>query len=887
MQAPITMNVLTVFQCTAIIAAYFIVMVALPAWALRKRLDNFRLCERFMVYIIFGNFSVINIVYALELVHLSYPVTLAAAYLALLLWLRWHFYGTSLVKLWRDLLTCAEKLAHRTLTWRQVWSLRRIHPLLWLRAQLAGMLKELPSVILLVLLMANVVRVFGGYTLEHYGYVASDLPVHNYWINGLIDNHPFIGGVYPLGYHCVVYFLHEMTRIPVFDFLRVMGLVQTFYFMLTLVAFLRAVCKTRFVPFLGLVFFAVNTGTGVISGTPYWRYIAGIPQEHGMIFLLPTLWTAFEFFRAFELERKASKTTGLPLQPFREALSTRWLLGFAMGLSLTISVHFYNFFSFVFFVLAGGVCYAARLVRPSCLWRVIAGGVAGVVFAVIPMAIAFALGTPLQGSIGWGLNVLAPKDAAQTQQEAQQPQTQQEAQQPSTSAASQGDAAPTTSGGSAQGAQASSSAEAGSSSAPASSSSAPARVSLVERLVSLASRTVNSVRQGVGGQVYKYSPYADALGTLFLWGCAAMLVLAVLLWIARQQDYAAQVATMSLGLFLQMVMTMAASLSLPKLMPVDRAICFVAYWMPAMIVLGLDGAVSLVTLWMRHPVSRDVVSFFAAVSSAVLMVALMGVQPVAKSDRFEPDGNILSLERILREFPNFSWTIVSANEELRMCEDYGYHTEINEVLNGMEQLLEWRGTQNSFEYRIYPALSNVVIPTEHVFFFVEKRPGRLNLNEAVPEGETISEEWARNILPGLPSIKSYRGKNRMVEMSRIYFWAEEFQKRFPNDMRVFYEDDEMVCFYLHQVDADYTDLSIDYGYNGLTPRLMLKEMTGEDPGELELGPDGEYHTRAFNNALRTGLARKVDEDAVNEPVAEGTQRIIESGVVLRDGGVAQ
>ena len=896
------MNVLTVFQCTAIIGAYFIAMVALPAWALRRRLDQFRLCERFMVYIIFGNFSVINIVLALELLHISHPVTLAGAYLALLLWLRWHFYGTSLIKLGRDLLACAEKLAHRTLTWRQVWALRRIHPVRWLRTQIAGMLKELPSVILLVLLMANVVRVFGGYTLEHYGYVASDLPVHNYWINGLIDNQPFIGGVYPLGYHCVVYFLHEMTRIPVFDFLRVMGFVQTFYFMLTLIAFLRAVCKTRFVPFLGLALFAVDTGTGDVSGTPYWRFIAGIPQEHGMIFLLPTLWTIFMFFQSFEAERKAHKAAGLPLQPFREALSTRWLLGFAFGLSLTISIHFYNFFAFAMFILAGGLFYALRIFRPSCLWRVLVGGFSGFVMAVLPMAVALAMGIPLQGSIGWGLSILAPQetqeesadseqtdgDAAGKADEKQDSGTEENGDGASSSqnASASQDSPVTQVSSSAQGSVASTSQDGASASSDNGAAATPQR-SLVERLIDVARRAVEGVRWAVGDSVYKYSPYAFYFGPLFLVGCAVGIVLAVLLWIVRQQDYGAQVATLSAGMFFLMIMTAPWSLSLPSLMPLERAVCYVVFFWPVMLTMVCDAAVSLVTVWMRHPLSRDAASLVLAGALSVLLFALLGIQPAAWSERFEPDGNILCLERILREFPDFSWTIVSANEELRMGEDYGFHTEINEVLNGMEQRFVWSGTNKNFTYEILPAEGNVIIPTENVFFFIEKIPGLYNIMGAVPDGEPISREWADRILPGLPTIFSYRGVNRYIEMSRMYYWAQEFHKRFPNDMRVFYEDDEMICWYLHQPEADFTDLYIEYGYNDRTPRLMLKELSGTDPGELVLGPDGEYHTQAFIDATNAGLAERT-EGKTSSGAEQGSQGgALESGSVSQGGGAAR
>ena len=56
---------------------------------------------------------------------------------------------------------------------------------------------------------------------------------------------------------------------------------------------------------------------------------------------------------------------------------------------------------------------------------------------------------------------------------------------------------------------------------------------------------------------------------------------------------------------------------------------------------------------------------------------------------------------------NNMWTIISANDELRMVELYGRHTETITFLQEMEF---WN--QNK----------EVVIPTERVYFYIEKKP---------------------------------------------------------------------------------------------------------------------------------------------------------------------
>lgn len=50
-------------------------------------------------------------------------------------------------------------------------------------------------------------------------------------------------------------------------------------------------------------------------------------------------------------------------------------------------------------------------------------------------------------------------------------------------------------------------------------------------------------------------------------------------------------------------------------------------------------------------------------------------------------------------------------------------------------------------------------------------------------------------------------------MSRMYYWAQAFDKLYPNEFRVHYEDDEFVCYHIEQTCTTSTNLAIDYGYN--------------------------------------------------------------------------
>ena len=160
---------------------------------------------------------------------------------------------------------------------------------------------------------------------------------------------------------------------------------------------------------------------------------------------------------------------------------------------------------------------------------------------------------------------------------------------------------------------------------------------------------------------------------------------------------------------------------------------------------------------------------------------------------------ILCTTNILRDNQgeNDKWTIVSANDELRMVEKYGRHTETIDFLTDMEY---WNKTKE------------VTIPTDRVYFYIEKKP----LNYAsgysgiIPE---VSEEEARKPLPNNSGINAYNGPDRAVTMSRMYYWAQAFQKLYPNEMKVYYENERFVCYYIEQNTYRLYNFAIYYGYN--------------------------------------------------------------------------
>ena len=110
------------------------------------------------------------------------------------------------------------------------------------------------------------------------------------------------------------------------------------------------------------------------------------------------------------------------------------------------------------------------------------------------------------------------------------------------------------------------------------------------------------------------------------------------------------------------------------------------------------------------------------------------------------------------------------------------------------------------------AQPNIQIPTDHVYFFIEKVP--IDYTEHYEQsGQPISEQGAIRDLPNIGGIDMYKGENRWILMSRMYYWAQEFKRLYPNEMRVYLETDEFVCYEIEQNPYRLYNFAIDYGYN--------------------------------------------------------------------------
>jgi len=617
---------LTVLQILGTGAGYLCITLFLPWLALHRKLTGFSMSARLMAYFVTGNFYIMNLVMLLQLLHISFRWTLALGTMLPFAALAVRRYRGSFFERLERGVFCVRLAAEgqrgkKTILLRlgrrlQAWVSDQLRP--WIKSRRMDLVFTL-GICLLVLYM------YGSNTVNVYGYCASDMVLHNYWINEMGQNHIFADGIYPFGFHCVIYYLYQVFGIPVYVLLRVFCLVQTLLIHLMLVLFLKMLCKARYTPYIGTMLYVLSD---VFYEYTYYRYYATLPQEFGMLFILPAGGFAILFLRS--RQGCSGKQKGEAAKK-RFTMPAASLVFFALSISLTLTTHFYDT------VVAGVLCvgigtgYCFRCFRWRYMKQIAAAGIMGLLLSVVPMAAAYAAGTPLQASLYWGMSAISSESKENAVEDSVSEET----------------------------------------------------VSGEEEAEAV--KETRSPLKAVCEMVEYYTINKSVITPAFILGSIGMLFLLGLLWlILRRTDYGAALVSVSVFTGLLALLQASGELGLPHLMELSRYSIYLAYGIALVWSLCLDGILFL--LFRGERLLR--ISSVATLAASCAAVALTGVRVPCRLSAYETNDAIVCLTNIIRENEaGGTWTICSANDEQRMIwseEGNGFHCEVIDFLRGME-----------------------------------------------------------------------------------------------------------------------------------------------------------------------------------------------------------
>ena len=765
-----SMATLIILRFVGIFAAYTGLTVLLPAIMFRRILAGRRLSEQFLMCYTFGNFYIINIVFVVQLLHISgfWTLVLFTAVPGILIWSRVN--RVSLRELCMKTGIVCKKILQGSMGIKgflyrvQNRSMAVLKKAVWLFY--CEVVCNTLQWILAGAVIAALFWIYGRQLILTYGYRASDIPVHLNWINQMSRGNLFASGVYPFGFHCMVYYLHAVFGFDTYVILCVFYLVQVFFIHIVLLAMLKLLCRSLYLPYAGIMVYILGS---FWARQTYSRFGSSLPQEFGMIFVIPSVYFLTRFFQT---EKKNLKN--------RE---TKLILGcFALAFSLTLAIHFYG-------TMIAGLCcigiaagFCMRFLNKEYFRRIMLTGIISVFLAVLPMGIAFAGGTPLQGSLGWGLSVIngGSSDTEDTSEnEAAQKQAMEEMAarlienaQNSNSESVQTEEIPVIT------------------EAPKYSLADKAR-EIPEKMKNLREMMVRRIQEFIINSQEQWCAYA------VLAGIAVLLLLGVVFIILRRITYGEMLMSAGFCMGILTLLLCAGNFGLPVLMdPARCSIYYVYLLIASMTVLG-DGVLYLIFMPRILTIPRNAISFILTVSMAAGMIH----QGLVKTPDFISDyvsnGAYTCLTNIIKENKDETWTIVSANDETQMGLDHGWHYETITFLRKQEHINKD---------------TKLIIPTEKVYFFIEKIP----LNYSVVysgSGQSISKKGASQSLPNSGGIGMYQGEGRWILMSRMYYWAQAFMEMYPNEMKVYYESEDFVCYVISQNMYHQYNFAIDYGYN--------------------------------------------------------------------------
>ncbi len=764
------MTTLITLRFVSIFAAYTGLTVLLPAIMFRRILAGRRLSEQFLMCYTFGNFYIINIVFAVQLLHISgfWTLVLFTAVPGILIWSRVN--RVSLRELCMKTGIVCKKILQGSMGIKGFLyrvknrSMAVLKKAVWLFY--CEVVCNTLQWILAGAVIAALFWIYGRQLVLTYGYRASDIPVHLNWINQMSRGNLFASGVYPFGFHCMVYYLHAVFGFDTYVILCVFYLVQVFFIYIVLLAMLKLLCRSLYLPYAGIMVYILGS---FWARQTYSRFGSSLPQEFGMIFVIPSVYFLIRFFQT---EKKNLKN--------RE---TKLILGcFALAFSLTLAIHFYGTMIAGLCCIGIAVGFCTRFLNKEYFRRIMLTGIISVFLAVLPMGIAFAGGTPLQGSLGWGLSVIngdssdtedtSENEAAQKQAMEEMAARLIENTQNSNSESVQTGEIPVIT------------------EAPKHSLADKAR-EIPKKMKNLREMMIRRIQEFIINSQEQWCAYA------VLVGIAVLILLGLMFIILRRITYGEMLMSAGFCMGILTLLLCAGNLGLPVLMDPARCSIYYVYLLIVSITVLGDGLLYLIFMPRILTIPRNAVSFILTVSMAAGMIH----QGLVKTPDFISDyvsnGAFTCLTNIIKENKDETWTIVSANDETQMGLDHGWHYETITFLRKQEHINKD---------------TKLIIPTEKVYFFIEKIP----LNYSVVysgSGQSISKKGASQSLPNSGGIGMYQGEGRWILMSRMYYWAQAFMEMYPNEMKVYYESEDFVCYVIPQNMYHQYNFAIDYGYN--------------------------------------------------------------------------
>ena len=642
-----------------------------------------------------------------------------------------------------------------------------------------------------VVLFGMIYFSYGAFVDHSYGF--GDMYTHHAWIYGLLEGNIFSAGIYPEAMHCFIYAMHQLFGIRVYSCMLFVAGVHVSTLLIAIYCFLKEVLKSRYTSLLIIASFLVLDLMCIDEVFSMARLQWTLPQEFA---LYTQFLCALYLVRYLRTDRNPRKESG----------KRKWVVWdenlflFMMALAASFAIHFYVTIMAFFLCASFAVFLLHRVFRKGNFRSLVAAVFAGVFIAAAPMGLAYATGIPFQGSIDWALNVISGEDTkvGRTQQAEAILNTEQgETVLPSATETKDSNT----------------SLNGQSSDAHANGTEITQKtIPLTERLKRLAIKVWDVTEKKSEG-LYSYG-YATLYGeeradwilrfTALAAGIGVVCCLIALLIHRKIKIFFESYLGLTLASIAFMILYAAPFLGLPELIAGARVCSTGQLLILAMMFVPVDLFLYLIGL----TVIRVVLPMVSIVLTGAIYVGAnyFDVYHGFLYNELTRYNSVVDVtNNIIKNFPQYSYTIVSPTDELYQVIEYGRHEEIYNFVKVIQS--------NAYS-----------LPTEYIFLYVEKKPIQYAQSHFYTGPEwlakekytqyytmyfsegnqlnqsTISDDFAdRDFMFFLKESQNYSDlASRTILESKLNRWCKQFEHNFPNDINTYYEDDDFVCYVIRQ-----------------------------------------------------------------------------------------
>ena len=642
-----------------------------------------------------------------------------------------------------------------------------------------------------VVLFGMIYFSYGAFVDHSYGF--GDMYTHHAWIYGLLEGKIFSAGIYPEAMHCFIYAMHQLFGIRVYSCMLFVAGVHVSTLLIAIYCFLKEVLKSRYTSLLIIASFLVLDLMCIDEVFSMARLQWTLPQEFA---LYTQFLCALYLVRYLRTDRNPRKESG----------KRKWVVWdenlflFMMALAASFAIHFYVTIMAFFLCASFAVFLLHRVFRKGNFRSLVAAVFTGVFIAAAPMGLAYATGIPFQGSIDWALNVISGEDTKEgrTQQAEAILNTEQgEAVLPSATETKDSNT----------------SLNGQSSDAHANGTEITQKtIPLTERLKRLAIKVWDVTEKKSEG-LYSYG-YATLYGeeradwilrfTALAAGIGVVCCLIALLIHRKIKIFFEGYLGLTLASIAFMILYAAPFLGLPELIAGARVCSTGQLLILAMMFVPVDLFLYLIGL----TVIRVVLPMVSIVLTGAIYVGAnyFDVYHGFLYNELTRYNSVVDVtNNIIKNFPQYSYTIVSPTDELYQVIEYGRHEEIYNFVKVIQS--------NAYS-----------LPTEYIFLYVEKKPIQYAQSHFYTGPEwlakekytqyytmyfsegnqlnqsTISDDFAdRDFMFFLKESQNYSDlASRTILESKLNRWCKQFEHNFPNDINTYYEDDDFVCYVIRQ-----------------------------------------------------------------------------------------